>query len=304
MQANTIHYPYGWAPETESLYRFQSQILSGIPEIRNTQLAGVTLKANIRVQALRDSTLRVKIERPELISLNGEVSLTKAGRVIGDGGALANAKKSLPQEFQAHLEKPFLVQLKRGLVKSFFIDPKEPVSITNIKKSILSQIQIDVTGVLAFQPHQAKTVQNEESTIGRCPSLYSINALTPARAVELERLWEQEEQEAQVSTSTQGKAACSGKQYYEIIKTRDLDNCEFRPAFQQVSGAEFNGDVTKASIGDMMTVSTNFWEVRFYCSVGKYIGMLLEVIIQFVNSFFITAYGFFCYIRLWPTLVI
>ena len=273
MEANTIHYPYGWAPETESLYRFQSQILSGIPEIRNTQLAGVTLKANIRVQALRDSTLRVKIERPELISLNGQVGLTKAGRVIGNGGALANAKTSLPQEFQAHLEKPFLVHLKRGLVKSFFIDPKEPVSITNIKKSFLSQIQLDVTGVLAFQPHKCyKTVKNEESTIGRCPSLYSINALTPARVVELERLWEQEEQEAQVSASTQGKAACSGKQYYEIIKTRDLDNCEFRPAFQQVSGAEFNGDVTKASIGDMMTVSTYFRKSGFCCSVGKLLG--------------------------------
>jgi hypothetical protein len=51
---------YGWTPGTESVFRFESQVLTGIPDIRNSQFSGMKLHAQARVQAFPDYTLRVK----------------------------------------------------------------------------------------------------------------------------------------------------------------------------------------------------------------------------------------------------
>ena len=60
---------YGWTPGTESVFRFESQVLTGIPDIRNSQFSGMKLHAQVRVQAFPDYTLRVKLEQPKFITL-------------------------------------------------------------------------------------------------------------------------------------------------------------------------------------------------------------------------------------------
>ena len=270
---------YGWAPGTESLFRFESQVLTGIPDIRNSQYAGLKLKANVRVQAFPDYTLRLKLEQPQFITLNGEISLTEARRIIGTGGANSGAKEQLPQEFRRFLEEPVLVHLKRGLVESFFVSQDEPVAITNIKRSLLSQLQLDITGAQRYETETNRLdlgqgaqlnaeVQYfkviEESLHGKCHTMYNVYPMTPARVLELEQTWAEEEQKAQLTPSVEGKAACEGKKYFEIVKTRDLDHCHFAPAYQKVSAAEFNGEITKSHIGNLMTVSNlNIYSIRY-----------------------------------------
>ena len=85
--------------------------------------------------------------------------------------------------------------------------------------------------------------------------MYNVIPLTPARVMELERSWYDEEAMAKLQHSDEGKKACENKQYYEIIKTRDLDHCTFRPMFQHVAGAEFSGDASKSRVGNLMTVN-------------------------------------------------
>ena len=261
---------YGWAPGTESIFRFESQVLTGIPDINNSQYAGLKLTANVRVQAFPDYTLRVKLEQPRFITLNGEISLTEARRIIGTGGAKSGAKEHLPQEFRRFLEEPILVHLKRGLVESFFVSQDEPVAITNIKRSVLTQLQLDVSG---SQRYETETNQlnlgqgaqlnaeinyytvHEESLHGKCQTMYNVYQMTPARVLELEQTWEEQEKKAHLTPSAEGKAACEGKQYFEIVKTKNLDRCHFSPAFQKVSGADANVDITKSHMGNLMTVS-------------------------------------------------
>jgi len=257
VHANSIH-RYGWAPGTESVFRFESQVLTGIPDIRNSQYAGLKLMAQVRVQSFPDYTLRVKIEQPRLVTLNGEVSLTEARRIIATGGPNANPKEALPQGFKTHLEEPVMVHLKRGLIENFFVSRDEPLSVTNIKRSVLAQLQLDVAGAQPIaggigQGAGAKGLQHkvvEESVIGKCHTMYSVIPMTKARVIELENEWYTEETEAQLAPSVKGKQACEGKTYYEIVKTRDLDQCHFIPAFQHVAGAELSGDVTRSHVAN------------------------------------------------------
>merc|ERR1711972_694200 len=173
-------------------------------------MAGLKIMANVRVQALQDYTLRVKIDNAQLVTLNGEIDLTDANRIVENGGANSESlRDNFPPEFKRHLETPILVNLKRGVV--------------------------------------------EESVLGKCYTMYNVIPLTPARVMELERSWYDEESMAKLQPSIEGKKACENKQYYEIIKTRDLDHCTFRPMFQHVAGAEFSGDASKSRVGNLMT---------------------------------------------------
>jgi hypothetical protein len=262
VHANSIH-RYGWSPLTESVFRFESQVLKGIPEIRNTQYAGLKITAQVRVQAFQDYTLRVKMEHPRFVTLNGDISLTEANRIIANGGPHSGAKDVSLGSFQRYLEEPIVVHLKRGLIENFFVSRDEPVSVTNIKRSLLSQLQLDVTGSQRIEADvtQMGRAQGayhkvlEESVVGKCHTMYNIIPMTPARVIDLERAWEDEEREAQLTPSERGKKACEDKTYYEIIKTRDLDHCHYTPQFQHVSGADFSGDVSKSHVANLQAVS-------------------------------------------------
>ena len=269
MHANST-YHYGWAPGTESVFRFESQVLTGIPDIRNSQFAGLKLHAKVHVQAFPDYTLRIKLEQPRFITLNGEITISEAPRIIGNGGSKSGAKENLPEEFRRFLEEPMLVHLKRGLVESFFVSKDEPVAVTNIKRSLLAQLQLDIS---ASQRSSVETNRldlgvgaqltgevsyfavTEESLHGKCETMYNVYPLPQARAMELEQKWGEEETNAQLEPSLGGKAICEGREYFEIVKTRNLDHCTFSPAYQKFTGVHASADVTKSHIGNLMAVS-------------------------------------------------
>jgi len=249
---------YGWAPDIESVYRFESQVLTGIPDIRNNQYAGFKLKAKVRVQSFQDYKLKVRIEQPRFITLNGEINLSEDRRIIENGGQAANPQMFYPEEFRRFLQEPIEVHIKRGLVENFFVPQDEPVAITNIKRSLLSQLQLDVSGSQLIEPNPMNLSHGshkvvEQSIHGKCQTMYNINPMPPARVVELEKKWEEEELNARLPVSIGGKAACEGKTYYEIIKTRNLDHCEIRPVYFAVSGPVANGDFGNSHFGNLMT---------------------------------------------------
>lgn len=254
--ANSIH-RYGWNPGMESIFRFESQSLNGIPEIKQSQWTGIKIMANVRVQAMPDYTLRVKLDSAQLVTLNGDIELTVDNRIAGNGGQESGTfHQDFPSEFKQHLESPILVHVKRGVVEEFFVSQDEPISVTNLKRSVLSQLQLDISKSQQLNGRQGSYHKVlEESVLGKCYTMYNVIPLTPARVMELERSWYEEESMANLQHSNEGKKACENKQYYEIIKTRDLDHCENRPVFQHVSGAEFSGDVSKARAGNLFSVN-------------------------------------------------
>ena len=66
------------------------------------------------------------------------------------------------KSFLGYLEETVLVQLKRGHVKSFFVGRDEPNDVTNIKRSFLSQIAVDISAsshTVATTPNTGMIIQ-------------------------------------------------------------------------------------------------------------------------------------------------
>ena len=74
-------------------------------EHRHLKYNDIILKAFVRVQSFPDSSLRIKIENPYFFWDNNEIKLT--------------------QEATHNLEEPFLVHVKRGIVKDLFVQSIE-----------------------------------------------------------------------------------------------------------------------------------------------------------------------------------
>jgi len=143
---NSTNY-YGWTPNRELTYRFETQILSGIPEINRAQVAGIRFSAVARVQTFADYSLRVQFEDTKYWTINGEVNLSEKHRLHkGSETEHSSQETQIPEHFKKYLESPFAVHHKRGLVQKFFVDRKEPTFVSNIKRSFLSQIQLDLSG--------------------------------------------------------------------------------------------------------------------------------------------------------------
>ena len=204
---------YGWASQSESVYHFESKIVDGVSEHRHLKYNDIILKAFVRVQSFPDSSLRIKIENPYFFWDNNEIKLT--------------------QEATHSLEEPFLVHVKRGIVKDLFVSSQEPNAITNIKKSLLSQLQLDTSRLDPINDNKIiwfmKKIK-EESVHGKCKTTCEVVRMTPEQGNKLEELWEEEHSRTNATFSSEGKSSCDGKTYYKITKSIDLDNCEFTPS--------------------------------------------------------------------------
>ena len=127
---NSTH-RYAWQPKTEYQYRYESRIEFSIPEIRADQSSGLMLAGILRVQAQNDYSLLIKLTEPHFKTLNGL--------------AHEEAEKPIPADFKVHLEAAFRVYLKRGVFEAMFVDTNEPVAVTNIKKAIVSNLNMDLS---------------------------------------------------------------------------------------------------------------------------------------------------------------
>ena len=195
------------------MYHFESKIVDGVFEHRHLKYNDLILKARVRVQSFPDSSLRIKIENPYFFWDKNEIKLT--------------------QEATHSLEEPFLVHVKRGLVKNVFVSSQEPNAITNIKKSLLSQLLLDTSRLDPMNENKIiwfmKKIK-EESIHGKCKTTCEVVRMTPEEGNKLEELWEEEWRKTNATFSSEGKSSCDGKTYYKITKSIDLDNCEFTPS--------------------------------------------------------------------------
>jgi len=253
VHANSLNY-YGWAPAQEYVFQYESHVTRGIPEIKESHLAGVRLSSKVRVQSFSDFSLRVRVEEPRFLTLNGEVVLSETGRVIRKQNPESVKETIIPSQFRTHLTQPFLVHLKNGLVESVRVSTEEPVSVTNIKKSILAQIQLDIAATRRTEletnqiqiPASSEAsdlvsyfTTSEESLQGECLTEYTIHKLPQWKITELEESWLLEQQEilgtTGASVPTGVKTECNGKPYFKVTKTKNLSQCKVHPVFYKAT---------------------------------------------------------------------
>merc|ERR1719385_326595 len=240
-------------------FNYQSQVLTGIPEISQSHWSGIKMNAKVIIQSFADYSMRLRVTEPEFWTVNGQnVRLSQTGRVMREQESESIKTESIPEEFKTFLEEPFMVQMKAGVVESVIVGKNEPASVTNIKKSILSQIQLDIAGTRRSQleqaPPQLPTSQEpieprasgqmepisyfttmEESVQGECLTEYTINRLPQWKINELEEAWRMEEMKVKdfnIESDSKAMKICQDKPYFVITKTKSLEQCKKSPFFQ------------------------------------------------------------------------
>jgi len=262
--SNSTH-RYAWQPQKQYSYRYESQVDFSIPEIRANQKSGLRLTSILRVQALNDFSLLIKFDQPRFLTFNG----------LQEQGRREQHEEPIPQVFRQHLEQPFKVHLKRGVVESLYVNQNEPIAVTNIKKAVLSSLTMDLSAmrrnevqsnrledmsdeVLNQAPvDESYFTTREQSVHGDCQTSYTVHPLPTYEAMEIEEQLEQQEQRRNQQEHlpgglSEGRQACRGKRYWQITKTRNFDNCYERPIFQRWSGIKSDCDTSKSVCKDLM----------------------------------------------------
>merc|ERR1719365_310051 len=232
-------------------FNYQSQVLTGIPEISQSHWSGIKMNAKVIAQTFSDYSMRLRVAEPEFWTVNGQnVRLSETGRVMREQETESVKVESLTEEFKRYLMEPFLVHMKAGVVESVIVGKDEPASITNIKKSILSQIQMDIAGTRRTQlesnhiqlPASEEGTNQisyfttmEESVQGECLTQYNVHRLLQWKIYELEEAWRTEEMKVKdfyIESESEAMKICQDKPYFLITKTKSLEQCKKSPFFQ------------------------------------------------------------------------
>jgi hypothetical protein len=269
--ANSIHY-YGWKPQQEISLRFETKVLSNVPEINRNVAAGLRVVGLLRIQTQHDYSLVAKLENPRFLTTNGNIHVKNEER-----------EEVIPAIFRTHLEKPFKVELRRGVVEALYVEMDEPIHVTNIKKAIVANLNMDISASRRAEinsnsiqiPDEAVLEQaplgqtyfsvREQSLHGDCETAYTIHEVPAYEAMEIEERLQRDEKyrserEHLPGGLSQVTPVCQGKKYWQITKTRNFDNCLERPVFQRMAGVMSKCDTSKAACEDVMShvSSTNY----------------------------------------------
>merc|ERR1711887_240201 len=233
--------PYSWTPSKEYRYKYSAQVLSGIPELNN-QFSGVRFNSEVLIQPQEDSTCLIKIENVELTSYNEEgLEMTHDWTPKEKHGE----REEIPSTIKSQIETPFVVFHKKGKVEMIETELGESESIINIKKALVSKLQNDISKSMERYSQQRNQVQRrtdesplptfktkESSILGECETIYSISRLPE----HLRIAFEEEEKHRSIAPE---KNECEGKEYYEILKSRDLNECSERPVYHRTYGMQY-----------------------------------------------------------------
>ena len=99
------------------------------------------LVATVKVQAFGDMTLRVKLDQILFYSNDSIVSQEIAHQILRDETSSQVSIDNNTLLFKKMLTTPFLLHIKRGVVKNISVSQNEPAEITEIKKLIVSNLE-------------------------------------------------------------------------------------------------------------------------------------------------------------------
>merc|ERR1712002_111360 len=113
----------------------------------------ITMEADVKVQAFRDETLRVKFEHTKFYSQNEEVSVINAHRILDMISSQNGHGRHGAHIFETSLEQPMLVQVKNGQAKVILVSQNELDCVSKIKLMLVEDLLKNV------ENHQLKVVK-------------------------------------------------------------------------------------------------------------------------------------------------
>lgn len=133
---NRPQQPVKFIPGQTYLYDYSSRLLTGVPQLAN-QYSGFEIRAQVILQALSDSVVQLKMSMIQVGKHNGPVANDfPAGDVVMD--------HQMNSQYQRELTKPIRFVHNEGKVKAFEADQSEPEWSLNMKKAILSLLNVNL----------------------------------------------------------------------------------------------------------------------------------------------------------------
>ncbi|XP_046638923.1 vitellogenin-like [Daphnia pulicaria] len=235
---------WGWEPGTQYVYKYVGRSATGINKLKQ-QNAVVELESIVTVQSVDDYTLAVQLTY-STVKRNGYFlgnALDRTQDIEGEADEIPDLDV---------LYAPFTIYHKQGSISGIKTGAGEPLWIVNIKKAIASQLQLDVTGVrndgAAFN-YKAATKDGEKATLTVLEDSVTGDCST---SIEISRL-----PYAQVFASAGFKLesfddVCGSKPVYQILKTKDFNNCKTNPAWHTTTSNSYECDLDKANCGHFL----------------------------------------------------
>jgi hypothetical protein len=176
--------PVRLTPGQTYVYHYRGRLLTGIPQLAN-HFAGFEIDSYLYLQALSDSVVAMKMSDIKVGKHNGPVPNDYYGDIVMD--------HQINSEYQRELTKPIRFVYSEGKVKAFEADQSEPEWSLNIKKSILSLFNVNLTPKKIIKSPKSLNQINkpdldltvypvyEEGIGGICETVYEINHIPDLR---------------------------------------------------------------------------------------------------------------------------
>jgi hypothetical protein len=205
---NKPQIPVRLTPGQTYVYQYRGRLLTGIPQLAN-QFAGFEIQSNLILQSLSDSVVAMQLSNIRVGKHNGPVPGDYHDNIVMD--------HQINSEYQRELTKPIRFVYSEGKVTAFEADQSEPEWSLNIKKSILSLFNVNLTPKKIIKSPKTNTIYKpdldltvypvyEEGIGGICETVYEINNIPD--------LWNPNPEQAFV---------------LNVTKTRNYDNCLTEP---------------------------------------------------------------------------
>ncbi|KAI9554120.1 hypothetical protein GHT06_019392 [Daphnia sinensis] len=249
-QRSTTELRRRWEPGTQYVYKYVGRSIAGIYKFK-LQNAIIELRSRVIVQSIDENTLIVKLTET---AIQREGNCLADGYTIGKDGdfenLIDNEKDIIPNSDM--LAAPFIISHNKGSITELKIDTDEPLWIVNIKKSIASQWQLDLTGVRHDGPPpnwQSITKDGESTTFsvfedsikGDCVTMIDVDRLTRSQVLNSDAF--------QLGLFD---AVCKYMPVYHIAKTRDYNRCKSNPIWFSANPGSHDCDLDKGNCGSFM----------------------------------------------------
>jgi len=248
--------------DQEYTQHFTSQLLTGIPEL-NSQYAGHKIVGKMVFQPQERYTWKIQLQETKYKAYNDVLKLSEQKDILDEDVI------DVPVDIKKHLEAPFILVVDKTYNnEKIIVDSDEPVYIVNMKKGIVSRgtmmldltlpTMLDTNSIQRNEEQRKIEFTRMETTIdGDCEVQYNINKLPEALAIEFENK----------EMDTEASKLCQGEDYYEILRTKNLQKCSGRPIFQQSYGLNAKSDGSMGATSPV--IAESFLERRIVCGTLK-----------------------------------
>ncbi|XP_010578308.1 PREDICTED: microsomal triglyceride transfer protein large subunit-like [Haliaeetus leucocephalus] len=155
--------PLSFQPETLYQYRYSLDLQLDHMSTGSPRGAWLQAEALVQLQRLWRDPGGEELLQVQIRDLKAQHEPEEERRQDGTGGAPAEI--ALSQEAWAELQQPVFISWSSGKVKAFYGDEAESILISNLKRGVISLLQL--------QPHAGTAV--EEDVSGSCEVTYAVS---------------------------------------------------------------------------------------------------------------------------------